>query len=368
MSPASTSRPHTLALHDSGVLPSVADLRVAVLRGGRSSEREVSLRSGETMIAALRSPASSDDRRGPAQVLDVECCFDGRWRLGGESASPGECIASLDPAVVFALALHGGEGENGTIQGLLDSHGRIYTGSGVAASALCMNKHVTRLVLRHAGLSVAPARIIDRREWESNRTSVIDQVARLSSQGWSVKPNCGGSSVSTFLVAEVEEAGGAIDAVLATGDRALVEQRVVGVEATCAVLGNCDGPLRAFTPVEIVPHPGRFFDYHEKYSASGAEEHCPPRGISAGSCERIRELSCRAHRAAGCDGYSRIDYIVPRTTNGGEGEPVVLEINTLPGMTSRSLMPKAAVTDGLSLRDLLLEILGLALARRGGSR
>jgi D-alanine-D-alanine ligase len=317
------------------------------------------------MLGALRSVAASDDRGGPASVVDVECCADGRWKLGQVVTSPGECIAALDPRTLFLLALHGGEGENGTIQGLLEAHGRVYSGSGVVASATCMNKHVTRLVLQHAGLQVAPARTIHPLEWAKNQRSILGEISALSRTGWSVKPNAGGSSVSTFLVAEENELGTAIEAVLATGDRALVEQRIVGAEATCGVLGNERGSVHALTPVEIVPHAGRFFDYEEKYSAGGADEFCPPRGISARSCARIRELSCIAHRAAGCDGYSRIDYIVPRASSGAEGEPVVLEINTLPGMTARSLMPKAAAVEGLELRDLLLEILGLALVRHG---
>ena len=365
MSPSSTSAANPSSSVDSETELVLSRLPVAVLRGGRSSEREVSLRSGEAMLEALRSASSRDDRRGPAQVFDVECCVDGRWKLGAHVSWPGECISALDPRTVFALALHGGEGENGTIQGLLESHRRIYTGSGVVASALCMNKHATRLVLQQASLTVARARLIDALDWRSKRDAILSDVMRLSDDGWSVKPNAGGSSVSTFLIAKKDELGDAIDAVLATGDRVLVERRIVGAEATCAVLGNHRATVRALSPVEIVPHAGRFFDYDEKYSTGGADEFCPPRGISPSTCARIRELSCIAHRAAACDGYSRIDYIVPRTRAGDESEPVVLEINTLPGMTSRSLMPKAAATEGMSLRDLLLEILALAVARRG---
>jgi D-alanine-D-alanine ligase len=365
MSLSSIAPARPFSLVDATAEISLSRLPVAVLRGGRSSEREVSLRSGEAMLEALAGAKSRDDQRGPAQVFDVECCVDGRWRFGSSVSSPGECIAALDPRTVFALALHGGEGENGTIQGLLESHGRTYTGSGVMASALCMNKHATRLVLQHAGLAVAPGRSIDALEWRAARGAILREVADLSHDGWSVKPNAGGSSVSTFLIANVDELGDAIDAVLATGDRALVERRIVGAEATCAVLGNHATSVRALTPVEIVPRAGKFFDYEEKYSAGGAEEFCPPRGISSATCTRIRELSCIAHRAAACDGYSRIDYIVPRAADGAEGEPVVLEINTLPGMTTRSLMPKAAANEGSSLRDLLLEILALAVARHG---
>jgi D-alanine-D-alanine ligase len=323
------------------------------------------LRSGAAILSALRTTSSTEDRRGPASVVEIECGADGRWVLEGVDYAPGACLAQLDPRTVFMLALHGGAGEDGTIQGLLESHGCVHAGSGVAASALCMNKHATRLVLQQAGLAVAPARLIHPIEWESDSELVSREVIKLSRQGWSVKPNCGGSSVSTYIVTDTHDLGPAIERVLATGDRALVERRIVGVEATCGVLGNERGRLHALTPVEIVPHAGRFFDYQEKYSAGGAEEFCPPRSLPPETSRRIQELSLIAHRAAGCDGYSRVDYIVPCNTPGSGGEPVALEINTLPGMTSRSLMPKAAATEGLDLRDLLLEILGLALARAG---
>jgi D-alanine-D-alanine ligase len=373
--PSTTPIPVTFL--DADLRARIARFSVAVLRGGRSSEREVSLRSGAAMLAALRgedlaggdeSPEPRDaciDTPQPARVLEVECCADRTWKLEGVALAPGECIQRLGADTLYLLALHGGEGENGTIQGLLESHARVYTGSGVAASALCMNKHATRLVLQHAGLAVAPARTIHPLEWANDSVRVLSEIAGLSRQGWSVKPNCGGSSVSTFLVATERELRPAIEAVLATGDRVLVEQRVLGVEATCGVLGNERGRLHALSPVEIVPHAGRFFDYEEKYSAGGADEFCPPRAISARTCARLQELACTAHRAAGCDGYSRIDFIVPRADDGAEGEPVVLEINTLPGMTERSLLPKAAAAEGLALRDLLMEIAGLALVRWG---
>jgi D-alanine-D-alanine ligase len=346
---------------------------VAVLSGGRSSERAVSLRSGEAIVRALRREAADDsDARatslvepGPAEVVDVECGEDGTWTLHGCARSPGECLSRLAPDTVFLLALHGGEGENGTIQGLLDAHGRVYTGSGVAASALCMNKHATRLVLHAAGLAIAPAKLIHPAEWSAHASRLLAQIGELSRQGWSVKPNSGGSSVSTFLVEREADLKSAIETVLATGDRALVEQRILGTEVTCGVLGNERGRLRALAPVEIVPHAGRFFDYEEKYSANGADEHCPPRSLSRGESDRIQELACVAHRAAGCDGYSRTDFMVPRGARGEHGEPIVLEINTLPGMTARSLMPKAAAAEGMSLRDLLLEILALSIDRFG---
>ena len=132
---------------------------------------------------------------------------------------------------------------------------------------------------------------------------------------------------------------------------------------TVPVLGEPDGGVRALTPVEIVPKAGRFFDYEEKYSAGGATEHCPPKSLDDATCAILRELGERAHEAAGCEGYSRVDFIVPQLEDGRQGPPVALEINTLPGMTSRSLLPMSAAHAGLSFRALCLRLLELALQR-----
>ena len=338
---------------------------VAVLLGGRSSEREVSLQSGAAILAALRESRPAGVARGPRQVTAIEIEASGAWQYDGQSFAALRVLELLAPDTLFFLALHGGEGENGSIQGLLEACDRRYTGSGVAASALCMNKHATRLVLREAGLSTAAGCSIEHDEWRDARALVLERVAALSDDGWYVKPNSGGSSVSTYCVEPGAQAAlaRALDDVLATGDRALVEARVRGCETTCAVLGNQGGALRALAPVEIVPHAGRFFDYEEKYSGNGASEFCPPRSLSAHSIARVQQQALRAHRAAACDGYSRTDFIVPRDAQGQELEPVVLEINTLPGMTARSLLPQAAAQAGMDMRELCLAILELALTR-----
>lgn len=332
---------------------------VAVVRGGRSSEREVSLKSGAAVASALRD---ASDGHGPARVVDVEITSAGAWRFDGEEHAPEDAISRLSRATVYFLALHGGEGEDGTIQGLLAATGRAHTGSGVAGSALCMCKSWTRSVLAEAGLSVANGRTVDAAQWESDRDGVLAAVRALSSTGWAVKPDRGGSSVATSVLDDADALRGAIEAALATKDRALVEARVRGVECTVGVLGNRGG-ARALVPVEIVPKDGRFFDYEEKYSAAGASEHCPPRSIDAATCRVLQGLAERAHVAAGCEGYSRVDFMVP-----AGGTPVVLEINTLPGMTSRSLLPLAAAEAGMSFRALCLRLVDLAIERTEGAR
>jgi len=341
---------------NSAAIPSVRDATVAVLFGGRSSEREVSLKSGSAVAAALRDV---HDGGGPARVVDVEISPRGTWLFEGLEHPPAEALSRMPRATVFFLALHGGEGEDGTIQGLLAATGRVHTGSGVAGSALCLCKTWTRSVLADAGLTVAPGRTIHAAEWRSDAAGLLESVRSLSRTGWAVKPDHGGSSVATFVLDDAQDLRGAIEAVLATGDRALVEARIRGVECTVGVLGNRGGSVRALMPVEIVPKDGRFFDYDEKYSAAGASEHCPPRSIDAATCSALQALGERAHEAAGCEGYSRIDFIVPEAG----GMPTVLEINTLPGMTSRSLLPLAAAHAGISFRGLCLRLVELALDR-----
>ncbi|MBL8859505.1 MAG: D-alanine--D-alanine ligase [Planctomycetes bacterium] len=337
-----------------------ASTLVCVLAGGTSSEREISLASGAAIARALRA----DDGRGPQRVLEVEIAADGRWVFEGRAQDAVQTLAQIPPAAVWFLGLHGGAGEDGTIQGLLQSLGRRHTGSGVGASALCMNKTWARAVFANAGLAVAPAVVVDARAWSERGDELLERAATFGTSGFAVKPACGGSSVATFLLPDAVGLPAAIERVLATGDAALVEARIVGTEATCGILGRARGELRVLTPVEIVPKDGRFFDYEEKYSAQGAAEFCPPRSLTPSTTERIRALAERAFRAAGCDGHARIDFMVPRDTAGREGEPIVLEINTLPGMTDRSLLPLAAREAGISFRELCLVILGFALEGR----
>jgi len=338
----------------------VASASVCVLYGGRSSEREVSLVSGAALLRALAPPTEdgAGDLRGPRAVQGVEIEADGRWRVGERSLSPLEALAALDDVDVFVLGLHGGEGEGGVLQGLLRAAGKAFTGADVAASALCLDKTNTRLVAEAHGLRTARAVALTVEGWTEMREVVLDEL-KTWADGWVAKPRHGGSSVGVQLVREHDALGPAIDAALGEGDDALIEELIDGVEATVGVLGNPEQGLRVFTPVEIRPKEGRFFDYDEKYSESGAVELCPPEGLDAETCERLQERALRAYRALDCEGYARIDFLVP-----DDGEPVFLEANTLPGFTPRSLFPMAAGVLGLDFRSLCLELIRLALAPR----
>jgi D-alanine-D-alanine ligase len=327
---------------------------VVVLSGGRSSEREISLQTGRELVAALEL---RQERLADLRAVEID--ERGRWVLDGRALTPAEALQQLPEDTIYFLGLHGGEGENGAIQGLLEASDRAFTGSGVGASALCMNKFAARETCRAVGIRVAEAVLIGSSRWRGERESCLAACEALGPAGWFVKPNEGGSSVATRLVSDASQLAPAIEEALATGDRALVEARVEGVECSCGVLGNADGELRALPPIEIRPHAGRFFDYEEKYSEGGADELCPAESFGDQTARRVMQLALEAHSITRCEGYSRTDFIVP-----ADGEPVFLEVNTLPGFTARSLFPQEAQVVGIEFPDLLLEILELAAQRQ----
>ncbi|HVS11237.1 MAG TPA: D-alanine--D-alanine ligase [Planctomycetota bacterium] len=336
--------------------PALLGCTVAVVMGGRSSEREISLVSGREVARALEASAAAG--RGPRRALSVEISPSGSWLAGARELDPPAALVELAEVDVFFLALHGGAGEDGTVQGLLESCGRRYTGSGVRASALCMDKAATRALARSQGIPTAPGIAFSARRWSQERGAVLEQIAGLGGDRWVVKPRCGGSSVATSVARGAGELAVAVDQVLARGDDALVEAFVEGVEVSCGVLGNRGDALRALPPVEIRPSEGRFFDYQQKYGAQGARELCPPEGIDGAEARRAQELAVRIHEACGCDGYSRADFIVPQGA-----EPVLLEVNTLPGLTPRSLLPQEAAREGIGYTELCLWIVAAALRR-----
>ena len=336
--------------------PAVADARVAVLAGGRSSERDVSLVSGRALCEALSAPPG--DARGPASVRAVEVAADGRWRVGDALLAPPAALTALDDVDVFVFGLHGGEGEGGVLQGLLRAAGKAFTGADVDASALCLDKTNARIVAAAHGLSTARALAVTPEGWRELSAAVLDALAGWPT-GWVVKRRRGGSSLGVRVVRDAAEIPAAIEHGILEGDDVLVEELVQGVEATVAVIGNPEEGLRAFTPIEIRPKEGRFFDYEEKYAETGALELCPPESLDASACDVLRQRALTAYRGLGCSGYARIDFLVPP-----DGEPVFLEANTLPGFTPRSLFPQAARADGVDFRSLCLELVRLALTAR----
>lgn len=296
-----------------------ADLHVAVLMGGLSSEREVSLSSG----------------KGCADALEGQVARVSRVDAGRDLA---QVLAELRPNVVLN-ALHGEWGEDGCVQGVLETLGIPYSHSGVLASALTMDKDKTKAVLRAAGVPVPGGGLFDRREVA--RRHVIDPP-------YVIKPNAEGSSVGVYLVPEgangPQTEVGADD--WAYGEQVMVEPYIAGKELCVTVLGEPSGP-RALTVTDITPVKG-FYDYEAKYAPGGSIHKLPAElpPIIFGRCLRLSEL---AHAALGCRGVSRSDFRYDDIKD----DLVLLEVNTQPGMTPTSLVPEQAAFVGLGYPELV---------------
>lgn len=295
-------------------------IHVAVLMGGLSSEREVSLRSGAACANALQ-----------AQGYRVSRIDAGR--------DVGERLAELRPDVCFN-ALHGRYGEDGCIQGLLETLGIPYTHSGVLASALAMHKERSKPVLAAAGVPVAESLVVTRAE--AARAHVMPPP-------YVIKPPTEGSSVGVFIVREdqAQPPQELTSAEWTLGEEVMVERFIPGRELTCAVMGD-----EALGVIEIRPAEGlAFYDYDAKY-APGGSIHVLPAPLKPNVYQLVQKLSVAAHRALGCRGVSRSDFRYDDRPE-GTGELVCLEVNTQPGMTSTSLVPELAAHAGRSFGELV---------------
>ena len=332
-------------------------MRIAVLMGGTSDEREVSLSSGAQVASALREAGH--------EVLAVDTVrgripHDEERRLltEGVRASPpagdelerldeGHTVAlTRDPSLgevdVFFLALHGGSGEDGTIQSLLDVAGVAYTGSDRLGCSLAMDKEVTKRLLREAGIPTP--------DWMTGSPSSAEVEAELGLPVI-VKASGGGSSLRLVLAHTREELEAAIQESLSWHDVVLFERFIRGRELTVGILGD-----EALPVGEIVPA-HEFFDYECKYQPGLAQEIFPA-DVDDDVVRRLQELALRTHRALRMRDYSRIDFILDE-----DGTPWCLEANALPGMTANSLLPKAARAAGIPFPELCHRIAVLAAAR-----
>jgi D-alanine-D-alanine ligase len=310
-------------------------VRIAVLAGGRSSEHDVSLASGASVRDGLRE-AGHD-------VVAVDLARDGSWSSGGEEVElrPGRGLLGCD--VAFPV-LHGPFGEDGTVQGLLELLDVPYVGSGVAASAVCMDK----LLLK----DLCAAHDLPQVAFEQGREGRMPEV------GWPcwVKPARLGSSVGIVRVAAAEEYDDALRTALRHDPRVIVEGHARGLEVECSVLGDADRP-QVSQPGEIVLRRGAgWYDYEAKYEPGGMELVVPAR-ISDAARERVRDVAARAFSLAGCHGLARIDFFV-------DGEDVLLnEVNTMPGFTQTSVYGKLWAETGVPYPELVDRLVHLALER-----
>lgn len=290
--------------------------RIAVLYGGWSEEAEISRRTGTSVLKVFK-----DINLDP---VGIEVNHDLPEKLKKEKIS--FCF----------IALHGKFGEDGTVQGLCEIMGIPYSGSGVLASALSMNKAHSKIIFEKAGLPTPEFQLVS-----SPNSSLKFPVV--------VKPNDGGSAIGITIVKKDSELKKALSIALKYSKQALIEKFIEGKEITAAILGKKVLPL-----IEIIPK-GSFYDYKSKYEI-GMSEHIIPARLSA-SCARITsELAYEAHCALGCRAFSRVDFIIDKKNN-----PWILELNSIPGMTETSLYPEAAKAHGLDFSGMILEIVKYSL-------
>lgn len=323
-------------------------IRVAVLMGGISKEREISLSTGRQVLAALDKSKYTPEALDPASLSP-----------GGTTPARSEELRPLDiaawmhpdtrPDVAF-IALHGKGGEDGTIQGLLELVGIPYTGSGVLASALAMDKVMSKRLFRAAGLPV-PEDIVVGAGCLPDADELVGEVGGKLGFPVVVKPSREGSTIGCTIVDTEHELWAAVQNALAYDHAVLVETFLKGVEITAGLLGNEDPEVLPL--IEIVPRSG-FYDYEAKY-APGGSVHIIPARISEAARLAACDYARRAHQALGCRGMSRVDMIVV-----GD-QPWLLEVNTIPGMTPTSLLPEAARAAGIEFPALLDRIIQSAL-------
>lgn len=304
--------------------------RVVLLKGGTSGEREISLRSGAACADALREEGFD--------VMEVDTGQDGALQK----------IIEADPTVIF-LALHGKGGEDGCMQGFCELLGIPYTGSGVLASALAMDKARSKVIYDAVGLKTSPWVTLHAGK-DHDARAIIEKLGEKVV----VKAAHEGSSLGVFIVEGQTDLEMAIEDAFAFDDTVIVERFVKGTETTVAVLGNA--PLEALPVIEIVPQgDSTSYDFTAKYAAGGSK-HIIPARLDERTTAACQEAALRAHEALGCRGVSRTDIMVD-----DEGECWVIETNTLPGMTSTSLLPDTAAKVGISFGALCRMLVELAL-------
>lgn len=351
-------------------------LNVAILMGGPSSEHEVSLASGEVLLQHLdrnkydiRPVTISREVRELLPSGGVAALPTGRDTPAASSSDqnmphllpvPVSTVlqqtheAKID--VVF-IAMHGEFGEDGRLQGLLEFFDIPYTGSGVLASSLAMDKVKSSELFRLHGLLVPPYTHFLRWEWERHEPIILDFIVQALEAPWVVKPVDRGSSVGVSITQTSDALRAAIAAVFQHSEHIMVQQHIQGAEVTCAVLHEdpCSEPW-PLPPTEIIPTSKAFFDYFSKYTPGATEEITPPR-LPPSVIAQIQATAVQAHKILDCYGLSRTDMIV-------QGEKIyVLETNTIPGMTETSLYPQAAKAVGLELSELLDRLIKAAIRR-----
>lgn len=304
------------------------ETRVALLYGGKSSEREISIKSAESVVEGLR-----------------ECGFEVEMIDTGEPRYIDK-LENLNPDIVFNC-LHGRGGEDGCVQGVCKELGLPFTGSGVLASALSMDKAKSKVFYRAYEIDTPKARVIEKGE-----AVAYEEIAKEISKKVVLKPANEGSALGVSIVENKQEFEEALKLALSLDDTVIVEQFVAGTEVTVAVMGNEE--VMAMPVIEIIPH-AEFYNFDAKYGAGGSDHICPAK-ISDAATRKCQEMCITAHKALGCHGISRSDIIIDENDR-----PWMLETNSIPGMTKTSLVPDAARAMGIDFPSLCKMIVELGL-------
>lgn len=313
-------------------------MNILLIAGGWSSERDVSLSGGKTIHKALVNLGHAVTAYDPSLSLD-----------GLMDAARGKDFAFIN--------LHGSPGEDGLIQAMLERVECPYQGANPAASILALNKAAAKVLFCAGGLTTQPYHLLNElpeKDWQPMLPYPLF-----------IKANTGGSSLHMEKVARPEDLRTALKRLFSVSASYLVESAIEGDEITCGVLGKLEDDqeiAEALPPILIRPASGKVFDYTSKYSPGGAEEICPA-PIPDERTREIQAMALTAHTVLGCEGYSRADFIVPE-----QGAPVLLEVNTLPGMTPTSLLPQEAAAVGLSFEQLIQRLIDLGMARQKRNR
>lgn len=340
-------------------------MRVAVLAGGRSSEREVSLNSGRSVLDGLE--------QGGHEVEPIVIDEDGIWRRidprnnEDDTASPvavvpgggGSSFLHVEDErdqdseidVVFPV-LHGPYGEDGTVQGLLECAGLPYVGAGVLASALCMDKAAFKVHVARAGIDHPHYAAVSDAEWQASPESVVERLKLLGFPLF-VKPSRLGSSVGISMASDREELAESVEAAFAHDSKIVIEEAIDGKEVECSVIGNAE-PV-ASLPGEIKTETG-WYDFEAKYEPGGMEL-VVPADLQEDVLEEVRAQAVRVYKVCGCEGLARVDFFVSGP------EVMVSEINTIPGFTTTSVFSRLFEASGIPYVELLDRLIELALER-----
>ncbi|MBM7557932.1 D-alanine--D-alanine ligase family protein [Halanaerobacter jeridensis] len=308
------------------------DKTIAVIRGGKSAERKISLKTGKAILNALKSKNYT--------VVDIDPKEDLHQQLADNKID------------IAFIALHGRYGEDGTIQGFLEMEGIPYTGSGVLGSALAMDKVSSKRVFEQMEISTPEFIVLKKEEYCNNKADIKTKIEEEFSLPVVVKPALEGSSLGLSITKDPSDLLGDIDQAFDYDEEVLIENYIPGREITVGILGNKE--LEALPVIEIRPREG-VYDYEAKYT-KGATKFIIPAELDETVYAKAQNLALQAHRALNCQGVSRVDMRV-----NPNGEVYVLEVNTIPGMTETSLLPQAAAKSGLEFPELVEKILKLAI-------